>query len=99
MGLTFDLLTRILIGIIYTSRTIYLSSLKLLQQGVVESFIAYDVGDRKTDKNTDQLRREEHKNFQDDNDHTKFTSILLNGSPKEGKKSKNGPKIDTLKLS
>ena len=40
LTLTFDLLTWLSIGIIYSSRTIYLPSLKLLGQSVVELSVA-----------------------------------------------------------
>ena len=43
--LPFDLLTWISIGIIYSSRTIYLPSLKLLGQSVLELSVAQCVGD------------------------------------------------------
>ena len=43
--LPFDLLTWISIGIIYSSRTIYLPSLKLLGQSVLELSVALCVGD------------------------------------------------------
>ena len=40
LTLTFDLLTWIFIGVIYSSRTIYLTSLKLLGQSVLELSVA-----------------------------------------------------------
>ena len=40
LTLTFDLLTWISIGVIYSSRTIYLPSLKLLEQSVLELSVA-----------------------------------------------------------
>ena len=46
LTLMFDLLTWISIGIIYSPRTIYLLSLKLLGQSVVELSVAQGVGDR-----------------------------------------------------
>ena len=45
LTLTFDLLTWLLIGIIYSSRTIYLPSLKLLGQSVVEISVAQGLED------------------------------------------------------
>ena len=42
--LTFDLLTRISTGIIYSSRTIYLPSLKLVWQSILELSVAQGVG-------------------------------------------------------
>ena len=45
LTLTFDLLTWILIGIIYSSRTIYLPSLKLLVQSALELSVAQGLGD------------------------------------------------------
>ena len=45
MTLTFDLLTWISIGIIYACRTIYLRSLKLLEQSVLELSVAQGLGD------------------------------------------------------
>ena len=45
IGLTFDLLTWISIGIIYSSRSIYLLSLKLLGQSVLELSVAQGLGD------------------------------------------------------
>ena len=44
LTLTFDLLTWQSIGIIYSSRTIYLPSLKLLGQSVLELLVAQGVG-------------------------------------------------------
>ena len=55
--LTFDLLTWISIGIIYSSRTIYLPSLKLLGK----AFLGYQLnkvkGYRHTDRHTDRQQR------------------------------------------
>ena len=45
LTLTFDLLTWIWIGIIYSSRTIYLLSLELLVQSVLELSVAQGLGD------------------------------------------------------
>ena len=45
LTLTFDLLTWIWIGVIYSSRTIYLLSLKLLGQSVLELSVAQGEGD------------------------------------------------------
>ena len=45
LTLTFDLLTWLSIGIIYSSRTIYLPSLKLLGQSVVELSVAQGLRD------------------------------------------------------
>ena len=45
LTLTFDLLTWLSMGIIYSSRTIYLPSLKLLGQSVVELFVAQGLRD------------------------------------------------------
>ena len=45
VGLTFDLLTWLSIGIIYSSGTIYLPSLKLLEQSVVELSVAQGLRD------------------------------------------------------
>ena len=45
LTLTFDLLTRLSVGIIYSSRTIYLPSLKLLGQSVVELSVAQGLED------------------------------------------------------
>ena len=45
LTLTFDLLTWLSIGIIYSSRTIYLSSLKLVGQSVVELSVAQGLED------------------------------------------------------
>ena len=62
LTLTFDLLTWILIRVIYLSRTIYLPSLKLLGQSILELSIAQGLGiptyrptDRHTDRPTDIL--------------------------------------------
>ena len=44
LTLTFDLLTWISIGIVYSSRTFYLPSLKLLGQSVLELSVAQDLG-------------------------------------------------------
>ena len=44
-GMTFDLLTWLSIGIIYSSRTIYLPSLKLVGQSVVELSVAQGLED------------------------------------------------------
>ena len=46
LTLTFDLLTWILLGVMYSSRTIYLPSLKLLGQSVLELLVAQGVVDR-----------------------------------------------------
>ena len=46
LTLTFDLLTWISIGIIYSSRTIYLPSLKLLGHIILELSVAQGVGDQ-----------------------------------------------------
>ena len=61
LTLTFDLLTWISIGIIYSPRTIYLPSLKLLGQSVIELSVAQGEGlptyrhtDRLTDIPTDR---------------------------------------------
>ena len=53
LTLTFDLLTWISIGVIYSSRTIYLPSLKLLGQRVLELSVAQGKGDWRTDWPTD----------------------------------------------
>ena len=46
LTLTFDLLTWISIGIVYSSKTIYLPSLKLLGQSVLELSVAQGIGDQ-----------------------------------------------------
>ena len=46
LTLTFDLLTRVSIGIIYLSWTIYLSSLKIVGQSIVELSVAQDIGNQ-----------------------------------------------------
>ena len=53
LTLTFDLLTWISIGIIYSSRTIYLPSLKLLGQSVFELSVAQGESIQ-TDRHTDR---------------------------------------------
>ena len=45
-NMTFRLLTWISIGIIYSLKTIYLSSLKLLRQSILDLFVARGVGDQ-----------------------------------------------------
>ena len=52
LTLTFDLLTWKSIGIIYSWRTIYLPSLKLLGQSVLELSVAQGKGYRHTDRPT-----------------------------------------------
>ena len=56
IGLTFDLLTWISIGIIYSSRTIYLPSLKLCGQIVLEFSVAQGVGDPPTNQHTNRCK-------------------------------------------
>ena len=52
IGLTFDLLTWLSTGVIYSSRTINLPSLKLLRQSALESSVTQSVGEWHTDQLT-----------------------------------------------
>ena len=71
IGLTFDLLTWILIGVIYSLKTLYLPSLKLLQQSILDLSVAQGVGDWHDLWHTDRKINRDHLLIKD-NLSTKF---------------------------